>query len=82
MTESHGMRTTPTASLFPPEEIERLLRKEWWLNHGHDYSALYGDDGEMACGRCPADFKREPLNDLYHRVMVARVVRADERREL
>ena len=65
-----------SGSLFPPEEIERLLRKEWWVNHGHDYATLYGDDGEMACNACPADFKRMPLDVLHGFVMVGRAARA------
>jgi hypothetical protein len=63
-------------TLLPPEEVERLLRKEWWINHGHDYHALYGDDGEMACNACPADFKRMPLDLLHGFVMVGRAKRA------
>src|SRR6266436_9040792 len=33
------------------------LRQQLWLSHGCD--ALYGDDGEMQCGRCYIDFKRD-----------------------
>lgn len=36
----------------------RELRKVLWLNHGCDIGALYGDDGEMQCGRCIIDFLR------------------------
>lgn len=64
------------AGLMTPEEIEAELRHEWWLNHGHDYHALYGDDGEMACNVCPADFKRDPLDRLRRLVFDARLVRA------
>ena len=54
------------------EEIEKRLRRELWLHHGCPLAALYGDDGEMSCGSCPADFGRWPIDD---------VVRwADERR--
>lgn len=56
-----------------PEEIEKALRREWWLNHGHDH--LYGDDGEMQCGRCPCDFKREPMERLMEAVRAARLER-------
>ena len=58
------------------DEIERLLREEWWLNHGHPFHALYGDDGEMACNACPADFKREPFDSLREKVRAARLERA------
>ncbi len=56
--------------------LERELRLEWWLNHGHDYFALYGDDGEMACNACPADFLRQPLDDLRTLTMARRAERA------
>lgn len=65
---------TGRESLLDHAEIERLLRYEWWLNHGHD--GLYGDDGEMQCGRCPADFKREPLERLQECVRAGRAERA------
>lgn len=54
------------------EATERELRREWWLNHGHDFSALYGDDGEMQCALCPADFKRDALDDIRKRTLVLR----------
>lgn len=57
------------------EEIERELRKEWWLNHGHDFHALYGDDGEMSCGSCPADFKRDDIDRLQTIVRTGRLER-------
>lgn len=38
---------------------ELVLRRLLWLNHGH--SMLYGDDGEMQCGRCLLDFKRDTV---------------------
>ena len=38
-------------------EDERILRELLWLNHGH--MGLYGDDGEMQCGICCLDFKRD-----------------------
>lgn len=57
---------------------EQELRKEWWLHHGHDYHALYGDDGELACNACPADFKRQSLDELRKVVFSARMQRASE----
>ena len=38
---------------------EAKTRELLWLGHGHD--ALYGDDGEMQCGVCKLDYKRDPL---------------------
>lgn len=57
-------------------EVEQALRREWWINHGHDYYALYGDDGEMACNACPADFKRQPLDELDELVVARRLEHA------
>lgn len=56
--------------------IEAALRREWWINHGHDFAALYGDDGEMQCGRCGADYKRDSLDRLRLIVRDARMERA------
>ena len=51
------------------ERENRILRKLLWLNHGHDPSALYGDDGEMQCSQCIRDFgfwdwKRTPAAEI------------------
>lgn len=35
------------------------LRKLLWLRHGCPINALYGDDGEMQCGICLVDFRRD-----------------------
>ncbi|MBT6050462.1 MAG: hypothetical protein HOG49_26990 [Candidatus Scalindua sp.] len=40
--------------LLENKELRELL----WINHGHDFHALYGDDGEMQCAECHVDFKR------------------------
>jgi hypothetical protein len=57
-------------------ETEDDLRREWWLNHGHDLPSLYGDDGEMQCSVCFADFKRQPLVELREVVRNGRLARA------
>jgi len=49
------------------QELDEV-RKELWWNHGHRES-LYGDDGELQCSRCPADFKRQPLSQLVKSVL-------------
>ena len=54
-------------------DVKRELRYEWWLNHGHD--GLYGDDGEMQCGRCLMDFKRAPLEVVQAATRKARLER-------
>lgn len=57
------------------QTTEQRLRQELWLNHGHD--GLYGDDGEMQCGRClPVfDYKRAPLADVIAAADKARLER-------
>lgn len=74
-------------------EWEQRARKTLWLRHGCDVMALYGDDGEMQCNRCMADFKREEWSALEMRLFRAALARqsasslaagdagADERRE-
>ncbi len=42
----------------------RVLRKLLWLRHADHTEALYGDDGEMQCGRCLIDFKRESVESI------------------
>lgn len=59
-------------------DVERLLRLEWWSNHGCPVGSRYGDDGELSCGGCGLDFKRMPLEDLYVRVGAARAKVAAE----
>jgi hypothetical protein len=56
--------------------IERRLRQELWLNHGHD--GLYGDDGEMQCSKCLPiyDYKRAPLEQVIEVADRARMERA------
>jgi len=59
---------------------ERLLREEWWANHGCSPAGLYGDDGELQCNATtvhrPLDFRRDPLTDLYAVVQQLRLARA------
>jgi hypothetical protein len=39
---------------------ELKLRELLWIRHDSShFSALYGDDGEMQCGACLIDFKRD-----------------------
>jgi hypothetical protein len=49
-------------------EFRRLL----WQRHG--CAGLYGDDGEMQCGSCILDFKRQPPSEIELRwIMKGRV---------
>ncbi len=58
-------------------DIEKLLREEWWLNHGCAQHAQYGDDGERQCGECLVDFKRLPLDELSTHVGQRRIVQVN-----
>ena len=46
---------------------ELMLRKLLWLNHGCNFTALYGDDGEMQCQKCMLDFKRDSAQKIKDR---------------
>jgi len=50
------------------EEENQILRKFLWLNHGCESSCLYGDDGEMQCGRCIFDFKRGDVKKILEKL--------------
>ena len=41
-------------------------------------SALYGDDGELQCGQCRTDFKREPFADLRAKTFTMRLAATSE----
>lgn len=59
----HGVETTEPPMSSGLREVpgyvseNKKLRELLWLMHGHD--GLYGDDGEMQCGTCKIDFKRD-----------------------
>ena len=53
---------------------EDIFRRLLWLNHGH--TGMYGDDGEMQCGRCMEeygfwDWKRTPAEEIEKRITIA-----------
>lgn len=43
------------------------LRRLLWLSHG--CLGLYGDDGEMQCGHCLIDFKRDTVEQIEKRLV-------------
>lgn len=43
------------------------LRRLLWLGHG--CTGLYGDDGEMQCGHCLIDFKRDTVEQIEKRLV-------------
>lgn len=59
------------------DDRDAALRREWWVNHGCEFAALYGDDGEMQCNAtsCRKDFKREPIETLRLHVEQRRLER-------
>ena len=50
------------AELSEAEKENTALRRLLWLRHGCSVAGLYGDDGEMQCGVCMIDFKRDPVD--------------------
>ena len=60
-----------TRSLLEKQEEENnKLREFLWLRHGCPIESLYGDDGELHCGKCMIDFKRmsiEQIQEIWHR---------------
>lgn len=46
---------------------EALWRKLLWLRHHATTAGLYGDDGEMQCGQCMIDFKRNAPSQIEAR---------------
>lgn len=70
-----------------PENLKRLqespeLRRLLWLTHGCEFLALYGDDGEMQCHFCRADFKRDPAELIERRLQERGEKRLQEGEEL
>jgi hypothetical protein len=47
------------------ERQDKALRELLWLRHG--CLSLYGDDGEMQCGKCVIDFKRDTPGQIRKR---------------
>ena len=57
------------------QEIQ-TLRKMLWFSHGHPSYALYGDDGEMQCSQCMAeygfwDWKRTDIDEIEYKIAQA-----------
>ncbi len=48
---------------------ELLIRSFLWQGHGHE--GIYGDDGEMQCGECRRDYKRDSLHECVESARVA-----------
>lgn len=56
----------------------RMLRGELGLMHTcvPGGPQLYGDDGEMTCGKCRVDFMRDPVSDIVKRMVENGLIRA------
>lgn len=52
-----------------PQSTELLIRMFLWQGHGHE--GIYGDDGEMQCGQCGCDYKRDTLHACVEKARVA-----------
>lgn len=62
--ELNALRSAPT-KVSGAEAAELQLARQWlWVNHGCDFAALYGDDGEMSCGNCHIDCKRMSIKEI------------------
>ncbi len=46
------------------------LRYLLWLNHGCSMITLYGDDGELQCGKCMLDFKRDSIETIKNKLWI------------
>lgn len=64
MTSFHALEAVRDRCLLGSAEME--LRKALWLDHG--CLGLYGDDGEMQCGACLLDFKRDTPERIIKRL--------------
>ena len=67
------------AALAAAAEREALWRELLWLRHGCPTHMLYGDDGEMQCNHCMADFKRMPpekVREIWERGTITEIARA------
>lgn len=49
------------------KEENKKLRELIWLKHGCSVASLYSGDGEMSCGYCLLDFKRDSVEDIEAR---------------
>lgn len=58
----------PHRLVYDLVDENKLLRMLLWLRHDDShYSGLYGDDGEMQCGECLIDFKRDSVKAIQDR---------------
>ena len=76
-TDKAALRDAITELGEKEKEIERIdtarrdaeaesakLRELLWIRHRCSTAALYGDDGEMQCGVCLIDFKRQSVSSI------------------
>ena len=64
---------------------EFVLRRLLWLRHGCPIHALYGDDGEMQCGICLIDFKRDSvlqIENVFHRIGLNAYIKSQKEERL
>jgi hypothetical protein len=53
------------------ESKELELRRLLWAGHGH--LGLYGDDGQLQCGKCQPfyDYRHAPLEEIVQKALTA-----------
>lgn len=75
-------RQVKQAAITHADNSEKLvqdskhLRELLWLRHGCPSYALYGDDGEMQCGKCLVDFRRDSgvaIAERFRRIGMAKL---------
>ena len=75
----HRRGKWPFSGEFPAMSAnELLLRRLLWLRHHGTTVGLYGDDGEMQCGKCMLDFRRMSVREIEARFFQLGIAAVDE----
>jgi len=74
-----GISSINDAELFAKKIVKLIkenqqLRKYIWLNHGCEITSLYGDDGQMQCGKCMIDFKNWDVDIIIKNLLKKREI--------
>ncbi len=60
--DSPGWKMNYRGDKMKKDELK--LRELLWIRHGCQIDASYSDDGEMQCGNCCIDFKRDSIDKI------------------
>jgi hypothetical protein len=52
------------------DEENKKLRLMLFIAHSSREHLIYGDDGEMVCNSCGADFKRDTADELHNKIFM------------